>query len=134
MKDYFKCETGTWKYIPNWIRNIKHNFKWIKWCKQRAFRGWADCDCWSVDGYLAIIIPDMISQLRESAHGVPVDKDGEPLTEEMWDGILEKIQLGFEAAQRIQGFNGEISDYKLDNEIFEEGMTLFKEYYFNLWD
>jgi hypothetical protein len=133
MKEYFKCETGTWKYLPNWLGNIKYNFKWIKWSWQRAFRGYADCDCWSVDGYLSVIIPDMLRHLKKYSHGIPTDKDGEQFTEQVWNDVLDKIIAGFEAAKRMTNDDNP-QEYDIDFLIFEEGMKLFNEHYFSLWD
>jgi len=135
MKDYFKCETGTWKYVPNWPRNIKYNLKWIKWFFQRGARGWADCDVWSIDGYLNVIMPDMITRLQEIQHGSPaLDKDGNELTEEQWKIILEKIKLGFLSASTLANIPESKEEQEISQQRFDEGLTLFKLYYFDLWD
>lgn len=68
----------------------------IKYWYQRAKRGYADRDVWAIDYYLNSFMPKMIRQLKETTHGYPGG-----LSPKKWDNILEKIALGFEAADRI---------------------------------
>jgi hypothetical protein len=41
------------------------------WYHQRATRGWADCDTWSIDGYLTRILPPMLTYLADHGHSYP---------------------------------------------------------------
>lgn len=131
MKDYFKPEFSKWFYKPRFsFRNIKTARQWIKWSWQRAFRGYADCDLWSIDFYISEILSNMIKDFRENTHGYPNE-----LTPEDWDKILEKIENGFNASKKIQNMEYEgTEEYEALHKIFDEGMDLFKEWYFGLWD
>ena len=74
----------------------------------------------------------MLKRLQHDTHGYPSQ-----LTEQEWDTILNDIIAGFEASQRIQNIDYEndiTEDMQRDKAIFEKGMKLFTEYYFNLWD
>jgi hypothetical protein len=91
-------------------------FYYVKYKWQRANRGWADCDVWSLDGYLVEWMPDALRRLKATKHGIPLkciseeyDKNGD-LTEKSleegekkWDGILDAIIEGFEANKRLHG-------------------------------
>lgn len=126
----------------------------IKWFIQRGKRGFADCDIWQFDYYLSNLIEKGIKRLSEISHGIPNNlKD---LDE--WKDILEKIQRSFHIAKLIA--NGEWiyvsfddwteEKYKENKKTFnrhnvivmdletviryEEGLFLFKKYYYDLWD
>lgn len=69
-----------------YIREIKNR---IKWSRQRMTRGYADTDCWNVDDYLQILIPNMLENLRENRCGAPIiNRD---LSIEGWDQILDRM-------------------------------------------
>jgi hypothetical protein len=78
-------------------------------------------------------MPDMIKQLRETSHGHPAE-----MTEQQWNDILNKMQKGFIASQRMQNFEYGEDDYKKeyesDKKLFNEALDLFCKYYFDLWD
>ena len=137
-----------------WIKEIKYFF-------QRGRRGWSDCDWWSVDGYLAEIIPPMIKKLRNSeVQGYP---EGWVSGIDEYNEILDHITWTFEQAQKIisydiiyqradewdeevyQKFVGLVEkgeEHWKDVEVwdketcirFEEGFDLFKKFFFSLWD
>ena len=90
--------------------NIKpSNFKhWY----QRARYGYSYRDVWSIDWYLADIIPKMIRDMKKDLHGCPGDIidnwGGEPKTDNdttmamlQWETILTKIANGFELQYEI---------------------------------
>jgi hypothetical protein len=145
MREYFKPNNYWGHDLRHWLRGIKNFFRWVKWSWQRAFRGWADCDVWSVDSYLSEIIPPMIERLNRITHGYPADLEG---GEKKWGEILTKIQQGFEASRRIRNLDNwekdtpwsdeDVKSFKqADDKDFErmnEGLELFKEHFFSLWD
>ena len=166
MKEYFKLELmhqkTYWKFYTSLPSEI---YDWIKHFIQRGAKGFSDYDCWSVDNYLCQIIPDMLRQLKRDTHGFPAD-----LTEEKWNEILDKIILGFEAANKLNSDENwemnkgnemvttpheknpnlariswtnpwteeQIKHFReldeKDKKIFDEGMELFHQFFFNLWD
>lgn len=138
--------------INNWCSNLCHIFRWLKWCWQRAFRGWADCDWWSMDYYLVQTILPMLKALKENTISYP----GSCPTPERWDELLDEMIEGFEAAKRvcedeyyievsgdsIEAINNATSDEVkqwgkmsvADQKLFKKKMKIFMEYFFNLWD
>ena len=80
---------------------LKHFFRCIKWSGQRVFRGYADCDIWSIDCYLQRLIPDMLQTLKDTRHGSPghlgenyTNEDGILVNDTChteWDRILERM-------------------------------------------
>lgn len=93
------------------IKDLRYQFRWIKWWYQRAKRGYADCDVWSIDYYLNSFLPRMLRQLKDETHGHPSSVKGF----KTWQGILEKIALGFEASQRLANS---------DNWVLNEGSEM----------
>ena len=60
---------------------IRQCYLHVKWFIQRGWRGYADCDVWSIDWYLCGWLPGALRQLANNVHGVPGDmctilKDG----------------------------------------------------------
>jgi len=141
------------RYIPQTVelcvKNISYFFKWLKWCLQRGFRGWADCDWWSMDYYLIDIIIPMLKTLRDNQMGHPCD-----LTEEQWVEKLNEMIEGFEAGKRVlddeyyeivspdfpekDATRKEVLEWgrmnMADQKIFKQKMKIFIKYFFNLWD
>ena len=96
-------------------------------------------------------------------YGDPTD-EAEAIAKQRWDDILDKIIAGFEASRRITDglYEEELGEYPLhqpknvtkeewkqavnkrflasrtleerDEKIFKEGMALFVEHYWSLWD
>ena len=66
-------------------------FKEIKWFIQRGKRGWADCDTWNFDTYIARVIKEGTEYLLEHQHGYPSG-----LTDKKWREILKEIVWAFD--------------------------------------
>jgi hypothetical protein len=79
----------------------------VKWFLQRGKRGWADCDVWGLDDYLAGWLPDALKQLSEDTHGYPAslcDEENDPSGDAgfaEWREILAQIAEGFRAHKRM---------------------------------
>ena len=115
---------------------------------QRATRGYADCDVWSIDDYLNSWLPSALRDLKGTAHpclgnGVcPSDCD----CDTQWDAKLETMALGFEASQRLNdlawddecGPNPDrecIERWTAKEEVTRKaGFARFAEYYRGLWN
>jgi hypothetical protein len=119
---------GIWDNIKP--SNFKH---WY----QRARYGYSYRDCWSIDWYLADIIPKMINQLKENLHGVPgefITEDGEVTDKEVdkWESILDKIANTFKLEYEI------LESYRImtkkEKKSHDEGWKLFRKYFGHLWD
>ena len=102
-----------------------------KWFVQRGLRGYSDEDTWSLDHYLASWMPQALRQLKQNSHGHP---DG--MTYAGWQTRLRKMADGFEAAHAL---NATMRDWSTKEgralqRKFQQGMKLFQEHYFKLWD
>ncbi len=145
MREYFKPNIFWGHNLRCWLNGVKYFFRWGRWSWQRAFRGWADCDVWSIDSYLSEVIPPMIERLNGITHGYPADLYG---GEKKWGEILTKIQQGFEASSRIRNLDNwdkdspwteeDVERFKQaddrDLERMNDGLELFKEHFLSLWD
>ena len=126
-------------YLPDKYRNLKYRI-------QRFKRGYSTRDCWSIDYFLADILPKMLKQLRENSSGCPGDlydnkkKDNQC---HKWDKVLIEMEEGFKSAEEILNIDfmkdGDTTkQWKAKEKIlykkFDKGMKLFNKYFFNLWD
>lgn len=123
----------------------------VKWFCQRGYRGWADCDWWDTDEYLADVICEMLIKLRQNYDGCPVDlsvqdKDGKSNCD-LWGIELDKMIEGFRAAKLIKNgdYFGHFGNEKLTVEEISEkykelearlkiGGESFIKYFNHLWD
>ena len=80
---------------------IKHAMRCLKWSKQRATRGFADCDVWNMYGYLEELMPAMLQYLKDNRMGSPAmlgenytDKNGfmqNDTCHKEWDKLLGRM-------------------------------------------
>lgn len=143
-----------WPWFRHWF-SPRTYYRPFLYAYQRAVRGWADRDTWSVDSWLCGVLPPAIEHLREHTHGYPCG-----LTEEKWDSILSEIAEGFRAAERSKDtpeefviilprtpqsvnygvpervYNWDKIKAYQESELakFHKGMKLFVKYFQNLWD
>jgi hypothetical protein len=88
-----------------------------------------------MDQYLISIILPMLRKLRDDGHSHPGN-----MTEKQWTEILNKIIKGFEAAEEILDdvLVTDVDKYRKEidknEKIFQEGMKLFSQHFFVLWD
>jgi hypothetical protein len=160
MKEYFKPDLAYRKtHWKHWTSIPAEIYRWVECFVQRGKQGYCYRDIWSIDYYLMEILPPMIKQLKKDTHGYPPD-----LTSDKWDEILDKMVLGFEAGKRIADSENwvmsedtemrvddsgkvdilnpwsedQIKHFReldeIDDKLFDEGMSLFKEHFFSLWD
>lgn len=115
---------------------------------QRGRRGWASGDTWEMHSHLSGVLAEMTEYLAENHIGHPVFFEGDTAefdcdteegcakADEKWRGILLGIADGFRAAQEIdERFDREDTDeYKERKARFDDGMRLFHDYFFHLWD
>jgi len=83
-------------------------------------------------------MPKAVRKLKKYNHGYPVGLK----SNKQWKNILEKIARGFEATEKLNNLEwldeydskyGKDRKKKLEKEI-DEGFSLFKDYFRNLWD
>ena len=127
------------------IYSIKSN---LKWAWQRMCRGWDDRAVWSIDVYLANIIPQMVQQLKEVTHGTPGSmfeaEDWDPkanawkegkmeIAMAKWDAILDEIAEGFDEYYTLS-VEGDGTMEAWESEKFKRAFDLLIQYFPNLWD
>jgi hypothetical protein len=88
---------------------------------QRLSRGWDDSDCWNLDETIAEFVLPRLKKFKENPFGCP-----STLTEKEWDTILGKMVHAFEKSLSFHLT-------KEEDEEVQEGLNLFAEYFFSLW-
>jgi len=145
VKYFFK---DTYKEVIIFVGNI---LMYIKRFIQRGKRGYANCDVWGLDCYLADVIEHSIMSLKKNLNGHPVE-----LTEGQWMDILNSISYTFYLAKECSEGDLILMRDKKDREKFDKtftnkdniyrymttkeirdydlGWKNFKQYFWNLWD
>lgn len=126
-----------------WVM-IKDGLREIKWAWQRVFRGWDDRVTWSIDTYLAEMIPQWMKRLRETKQGTPGllfgDNNWNKTKYEFFIGAHETADMKYNAILKIiiDGFekydDGDFYDRPKDKEKFDLAFKFFHEYFGTLWD
>jgi len=143
------------------FRDTWYNRRWFVWGWQRARKGFCDRDVWSFDYYLCNVIVGGLKHLKKYHAGIPaefVDQDGNGYDEgnKKWMVVLDDIIWTFETAKKIidadywlvedEGRREEVrkthEGKKYDIHVmtkeeinrYYKGWSLFKKYFFNLWD
>lgn len=119
-----------WNYLDMLPRRIY-------WLFQRGYRGYGDNDVWNFDNYLSIIIPQALKQLKKYNAGLPTWRKGksEKLAKKEWIEIQNKIIKSFELANKYINANITSKEWKEKYEKqYNEGMNLFKIWFFAFWD
>lgn len=124
---------------------IRELYQQIKWFIQRGWRGYAECDIWSIDYYLCGWLPKALRELAENVHGVPFDlaevhKDGShDVTDKHlnnWKAEIRIMADGFEARLNISDckYKHDSKEEKEAQRKSEIGIKLFVKRFDNLWD
>jgi len=141
--------TPWWKRVYYWfyrrmsgIRNLKRDIECFYY---RGKNGYSYMDVWDFDYYLCDVITNGLKLFKANLHGGPhelFDNAAENPTWE-WEEVLDKIRDGFIAGKSLMDMDymdgcntreeWEPKQKKLVD-TFNEGMDLFKEYFFHLWD
>lgn len=139
---------ASYAIIHPWVF-ISYLWGHVCWAWQRVFRGWDDRVIWSINFYLAKMIPAWMRQLKKDKHGTPMmmfkDEDLDPngnISDEVseqarleYDTILESIVLGFESYIKMEEMGDSKSlEYKAEGQKFNNGFDLFRKYFETFWD
>jgi len=142
---------GLWYYLKDRITEFP---KVVQSMYQRATRGWADCDVWSIDIWFTSIVPDMLKRLRDNGIGYPaiLGHLGDTLGPKEWECILTQMADDLEALKRHEErWFGEFGLYETENcdlehsrqcyrdemeatRIVQRGLFEFYVWFFSLWD
>lgn len=105
-------------------------YRHYRWFIQRGSRGWADCDVWSLDNYLAGWVPDALDRLLANKLGHPIG-----MTRKGWDTRLKRMKEGFVEANKIGEFEYTgVKECKAAQRRMKRGLYVFVEHFLNLWD
>jgi len=102
----------------------------IKSFIQRGKRGWAYCDTWRFDNYIAEVISEALEHLKNNHCGVPTYEEGKSSkqAEKEWNAILKHIINTFNIATKI--IDGQLY-YVSSKEWTKENYKKFKKLYDN---
>lgn len=119
-------------HISRFFNRITSILYEIKYGFQRMFRHYDDRDSWDVGYSVLKLMEYNIPKMRKSKNfGRPSCFE----TIEDWEEILDTIYLGVQSAIKV--YDGDFNsskEYKdLDNKAYE-GLKLFAQFYYNLWD
>lgn len=154
-KWYEKLYDRIYGIIYRLPQNTRHLLRSIKSYFIRGKRGWAPMDTWSLDAYLAEVIRDSVTHLRNTACGHPSDLS----SMDEWHEILDKIAWSFDFAVKVidcdihyfekDGFESEERYEEVKESVsracrghvateeeiakYKEGFELFQKYFMALW-
>ena len=114
-----------WKRPRGFIGNIKYIPRMLKWAKQRIIRGYADCDVWNFDSFLATVISSGLRDLAE-LHSYPFSFGSH---EEWSRWLIETAELFEEAYNEDFIITGEEYQQKIN-----KALDRLREQFGNLWD
>jgi len=94
MREPIKPYFIPWSHFSNIPQNIKEFGRWIKSFFLRGMYGWAPCDTWSFDTYLAKVMSEGLAYLSTNSRGYPSDYTENEWSEKLsyWSTILYKYQ------------------------------------------
>lgn len=134
--------THPWEILREYKRQLK-------WAYQRVFRGWDDRAVWSLNYFLADIIPSILKKLKEDKVGIPMfcfeglpyddentysySDESTEIADARWISILDEMIIGFEIYNKLWEF----PDYEKEREEYkkvERALDLLKEHFESLWD
>lgn len=152
LKIYGLFGYNYWHLITHPHKIITESYYNIKWFIQRGYRGYADCDAWSIGDYLNSWLPNAIAELKKSKHGTPAImltevfgedyKVIEPPQEDWdkcharWQEIMSQMIQAFKAQKTLDECKVQYNSKKWKEleKVHKIGMELFAKYYMCLWD
>jgi hypothetical protein len=133
-------EENIWWPIERVIDKPQKWYREVKWFIQRGKRGYADCDLWGWDYYMARTNIKALKQFKEKLYGHPFGFNDI----DEWKDTIQQMIDGFQASIDIDDVhiieNGAYNHKKTVEEIERlekirlKGMRLFTKWYQNLWD
>lgn len=104
----------------SWYYWLKDRPRKLYWFLQRGWKGYADCDTWGFDTYLAKVIIGGLKQLKKYSHS------SEP-TQKEFDIMIKGFEANLKMMENPKNYDKLLSK-------FHRGMDLFKQYFNYLWD
>lgn len=103
-----------WYYYIPWF------FRTLKFCIQRARRGFSDYDVWNLDSYLAILIKESLVHLADTAHGYPNNTDDMESWKRTLINTAEYFHKYYEEEEVDQSNDAYIRYLQLKQELLKE--------------
>lgn len=144
-----------WKWWKHYLNPRSYWDTLVVWY-QRATRGWAYCDTWSLDSYLCEVLVPALEHLKHTKHGVPCPDDaafgadGYSTSDEefarwqrVFDAELAAMIDGFKAASHVidgpphdvcDGAEGYTAWRRKQEAIRRRGFESFAKHFHSLWD
>lgn len=118
---------------PYGIKNVnftaidRDDSRWNCFMKQRLENGFDESETWSLDSTIARFI---YPRLKCFYNDGDIFSHPGNLSSEEWEQIVEKMVKAFELIVTVE----DLKRTKEENAIIDEGLDLFKEYFFDLWN
>jgi hypothetical protein len=135
--------------IDMFFRRLKRHILDIKtsmvhaW--QRLFRGWDDSVLWSIDDYLADMMPIWLGELKKRQRGAPfeylpqkkaldrIDDEDIELAQMKWFSDIDIVIAGFEAYKTMEYAGSELTNRDELQKVYESGMKKLSKMFHTLW-
>lgn len=115
---------------------IKIFFERLKWAYQRATRGYADIDVWSIRDWFLFNIKPMLKQFKTGLHSRPGGVSWKEYHEKL-DEMLSCLDM-MEEDSAVELLRGNIMPDKEKFELMVKNKNrffeLFSELFYDLWD
>lgn len=115
---------------PNWREAKFHLSRAFWWTRQYLKLGFHEADLWSLDIHLSELLYLRLKKFREwfGGRSHPVNLDNS----EQWCEIVDKMADAFKLIGQADGWYLDLTDEQ--RQQIDEGLDLFREYFFDLWD
>lgn len=135
----------------NYWHYFRHPFEYfgdvwdkVRWFYQRGRYGYCERDVWSLDWHLTSYMGKALRDLAEQVHGTPILDTGRVITDpndcdtftmEEWKATILYIAETFDVARKIQEYEfTKPEEYQEAKKRVDQGLAMFSEYFFSLWD
>ena len=123
-------------YLTHPISFIRDVFKETKAFIQRGYRGYADCDLWSFDDYLDVVLSNALKDFSELNNSYPAIKGAK--TSREWKRVLKEMAEGFEdmAYYNSEGMlkDKNYQGWKKADKKHKQSLKLLIKWWRHLWD
>ena len=115
-----------------WLKRFGRQWKWAY---QRATKGYADCDTWSISSWFLSVIPDMLDQMSDHLHSYPtfINDGTQPrsqaivIDDEDNDAVKKWQEILREIAKKLR--DADESQSSIKNKHEEEWSKAYREFH-----
>ena len=101
----------------------------IKQFFQRGINGYSYVDRYSIRDWFLTNIVNLLHDMQLDLHGSPYD-----ISYEEWQSILKRMEECFRQANEDTCDEQYSDDYAFQKRMLDEGLSLFVNYFYDLWD